>query len=85
MESGTPGNKSVSDGWLNRYLQTTPSKGASPFRAVAMSATLPRTLAGPAASVAMQRVADFGIRAGRASSQVEELFADYYKETFDAV
>jgi len=85
MESGTPGNKSVSDGWLNRYLQTTASKTASPFRAVAVSPTLPRTLAGPAPSVAMQRVADFGIRAGRATSQVEELFADFYKDTFDAV
>src|SRR5262245_35851851 len=59
MESGTPGNKSASDGWLNRYLQTTPSRTASPFRAVAVSPTLPRTLAGSAPSVAMQRVADF--------------------------
>jgi len=85
MESGTPGNKSVSDGWLNRYLQTTPAKNTTPFRAVAFEATMPRTLVGPAPSVAMQRVADFGIRGGAATPQIEEMFADLYKDTFDAV
>jgi uncharacterized protein (DUF1501 family) len=85
MESGTPGNKSVSDGWLNRYLQTTPAKEATAFRAVAVSATMPRSLAGAAQSVAMQRIAGFGIRAGVATPQIEEMFAGLYKETFDAV
>src|SRR5262245_43366679 len=85
MESGAPGNKSVSDGWLNRYLQANPSADEAPFRAVALSATLPRSLSGPAPTVAMQRVADFGIRGGRATPQVEALFADLYKDTFDAV
>jgi uncharacterized protein (DUF1501 family) len=85
MESGVPGNKSVPDGWLNRYLQSSPSAGATPFRAVAISATLPRALAGPAPAVAMQRVAEFGIHAGRATPIIEEMFADTYKDTFDAV
>jgi uncharacterized protein (DUF1501 family) len=85
MESGTPGNKSVPDGWLNRYLQTTPLSDASPFRAVALNATMPRALSGSAPSVAMQRVNDFGIRGGRASSEVEAMFADLYKDTFAAV
>src|SRR5262252_4160061 len=62
MEAGAPGNKSVNDGWLNRYLQAKPDNNATPFRAVALSATLPRSLAGPASAVAMQRVGDFGIR-----------------------
>jgi uncharacterized protein (DUF1501 family) len=85
MESGTPGNKSFSDGWLNRFLQSNPEQDASAFRAVALTATVPRSLAGPAPSVAMQRVADFGIRGGRATPEIEELFADLYKDTFDAV
>ena len=84
MESGTPGNKSFSDGWLNRYLQSSPERDASAFRAVALSATMPRSLVGPAAAVSMQRIADFGIR-GRANADVEALFADLYKDTFDAV
>jgi len=85
MESGAPGNKSVSDGWLNRYLQATPANDATPFRGVALNATLPRSLAGPAPAVAMQRVSDFGIRARRATPEVESMFADLYKDTFDAV
>jgi uncharacterized protein (DUF1501 family) len=85
MEAGAPGNKSISDGWLNRYLQVKPLNDATPFRAVAINATLPRSLAGAASAVAMQRVSDFGIRGGRATPQVEELFADLYKDTFDAV
>src|ERR1043165_2000561 len=35
MESGAPGNKAVTDGWLNRYLQTNRETDATPFRAVA--------------------------------------------------
>jgi uncharacterized protein (DUF1501 family) len=85
MEGGAPGNKAVSDGWLNRYLQATPENDATPFRAVAISATMPRSLAGTAPSVAMPRVADFGIHGGHAGSELEDLFADLYKDTFDAV
>src|SRR3954453_23885030 len=44
MEAGTPGIKSTQDGWLNRYLQTRPDSGATPFRAVSMTQNLPRTL-----------------------------------------
>jgi len=86
MEAGAPGNKAVSDGWLNRYLQANrASDAAPPFRAVAISANLPRSLAGRAPAVAMQRVADFGIRGGRATPDIEEIFADLYKDTFEAV
>ena len=85
MESGTPGNKSVTDGWLNRYLQGNLGGQATPFRAVAISANLPRSLMGSAPAVAMQRVADFGIRGGGATPELEELFAEEYRETFEAV
>jgi uncharacterized protein (DUF1501 family) len=33
----------------------------------------------------MQRVADFGIRAARATPEIEEMFAGVYKDTFSAV
>ena len=85
MESGTPGNKGTTDGWLNRYLQGNPETEATSFRAVAISANLPRSLVGAAPVAAMQRVANFGIRGGAATQEIEELFADTYKETFDAV
>lgn len=85
MESGTPGKKSVPDGWLNRYLQVDVQNLATPFRSVAMSATVPRSMMGSAPTLAMQRVEDFGIRGGRAAAGVEDLFAELYKDTFDAV
>ena len=46
---------------------------------------MPRSLTGAAPAVAMQRVAEFGIRGGRATPEIEELFSDLYKDTFDAV
>src|SRR5215471_14192303 len=85
MESGTPGNKSVTDGWLNRFLQDDSESQSSPFRAVAISPTLPRSLMGHAPAIAMQRLSDFGIRGGAATPEIEELFAETYKGTFDAV
>jgi uncharacterized protein (DUF1501 family) len=68
MEAGTPGVKSTSDGWLNRYLQAKPDKQASPFRAVAMGPHLPRTLQGKAPSIAMNNINEFGIRGGGSQS-----------------
>lgn len=85
MESGTPGVKSTTDGWLNRYLQAKPDPKNSVFRAVAMSANLPRVLQGRAPSVAMNRINDFGIRTGPgdAGSQMQGGFESMYSQTVD--
>ncbi len=64
MESATPGMKSTSDGWLNRYLQSNDDEKASPFRGVAMGPTLPRVMQGKASAIAMNNISDFAIRAG---------------------
>src|SRR5919201_2279951 len=48
MESATPGVKSTSDGWLNRYLQVRRVEAATPFRAVSLTPQLPRLLQGTA-------------------------------------
>ena len=85
MECGAPGNKSLSDGWLNRYMQANPEDGATPFRSVAISSNVPRSLMGSAPSIAMTRLADFGLHGGLAPTELEEAFADLYKETFEAV
>ncbi|HUK32846.1 MAG TPA: hypothetical protein VLV86_02985, partial [Vicinamibacterales bacterium] len=37
METATPGVKSTSDGWLNRYLQARKLDHQTPFRAVALT------------------------------------------------
>jgi uncharacterized protein (DUF1501 family) len=48
MESATPGRKGTVDGWLNRYLQAQRVEKAAPFRAVSLTAALPRILQGTA-------------------------------------
>jgi uncharacterized protein (DUF1501 family) len=99
MEAGTPGVKSTTDGWLNRYLQAKPDPKASPFRAVAMGANLPRTMQGKAGTIAMTSINDFAIRAGGGemgqalqggfeamyAQTVNDALRGTGKETFDAV
>ena len=97
MESGTPGNKGTQDGWLNRYMQAKRDGKATPFRAISMTANLPRTLIGTAPAVAMTSISDFGVRAGQGNNQVAKGFEELYaqgmsdvlhgtgKEAFEAV
>jgi uncharacterized protein (DUF1501 family) len=63
MESGTPGVKVTTDGWLNRALQTEQTRGGSPsaFRAIALGTGVPRTLEGIVPAVAIGSVKDFSI------------------------
>lgn len=97
MESGTPGIKGTRDGWLNRAIQGLNEPDASPFRAVAMTNQLPRSLYGRAPSIAMTNLADFAIKAGNYTQAVQGGFEGLYqdvandslgstgKETFEAV
>ena len=75
MESGTPGLKR--DGWLNRAL---PPAGPepSPLRAIAMSATLPRTLQGDHSAVAVNDVQQF-----RASEDTAAILENMYASSPD--
>src|SRR5947209_16294224 len=77
MESASPGNKGTSDGWLNRYLQVSKDAKPSPFRAVAFSQRLPRSLMGSADALALSNLADFGVRqgGGQVAQSFEELYA----------
>src|SRR5438093_11047818 len=71
MESGTPGVKSTGDGWLNRYLQTQHVEPESSFRAVALTSQLPRMLQGSAPALAMNQIAQFGLRAANMNDSFE--------------
>lgn len=75
MESATPGVKSTGDGWLNRYLQTGRLSPASAFRAVSFTQQLPRALQGVAPAVAMNQLAQFGVRGGGLGASFEEQYA----------
>ena len=105
MESGTPGVKSTQDGWLNRALQAEDLRHRcaqtcehTAFRALALGADVPRTLAGKIPAVALSNVNGFTV-AGRgpnvspAASAFEAMYAGSGDrifhaagdETFDAV
>lgn len=58
MESGVPGDKHVSDGWLNRLLAQLPGQ-RSPTEALSLGATMPLILQGrmPVANLALGRAA----------------------------
>jgi uncharacterized protein (DUF1501 family) len=47
LESGVPGSKVISTGWLNRLLTQLPAK-VSPVRAISFGPTMPRICSGPA-------------------------------------
>jgi uncharacterized protein (DUF1501 family) len=85
MESATPGVKSTSDGWLNRYLQTQHTDHSTPFRAVALTPQLPRMLQGTAPALAVSQLAQFGIRAGQSSEAVGASFEAEYAAAADAM
>lgn len=81
MEYGAPGDKSVRDGWLNRYLQATagPDGPEGEFRALALQGRLPRSLRGryPVLAVPDRRGA---ARHGRGKDEdVLDLFDPLYK------
>ena len=85
METATPGVKSTSDGWLNRYLQARHAEAATPFRAVALTPQLPRMLQGGAPALALSQIGQFGIRAGQASEMVGASFEAEYAAAADRV
>lgn len=92
MEAGAPGNKSVADGWLNRYMQGSPKPGNSAFRAIALDAKMPRSLMGPAPALAMARIQEFDVRgpndrrqAGGTSELSAAFEAMWKNSTFDAI
>src|SRR3954469_18536109 len=83
METGTPDQKGTHDGWLNRYLalKGTCEAGCvhdakpSPFRAVSMTQQTPRILEGPNATIAMNSLEEFSVRAtGPAADRLEALY-----------
>jgi uncharacterized protein (DUF1501 family) len=59
MESGAPGDKTVSTGWLNRYLQGAPEPDATALRATAIGAALPKALRGPAPALSLGKLDKF--------------------------
>ncbi len=99
MESGTPFNKGTASGWLNRAAGLLGHE-ATPFQAVSLTSSLPRSFYGDRPSLAINNLQDFAIQmrgnpmgATRISKSFEELYdltspgllKETGKESFDAM
>ncbi|MEJ7766708.1 MAG: DUF1501 domain-containing protein [Chitinophagaceae bacterium] len=99
MEAGTPFNKGTPSGWLNRASGLL-GHDATPFRAVSLTSSMPRSFYGDNPSVAISNLQDFAIqmRGNQAGANLAaKSFEDLYdktssgllkqtgKESFDAV
>ncbi|MBT9586516.1 DUF1501 domain-containing protein [bacterium] len=74
MESGTPGQKSTSSGWLNRAVGLTGHEHSA-YQAVAMTSSMPRMLSGSVAALAVGNLEEFQVRAGAGADSLESLYA----------
>ena len=98
MESGTPFNKGTDSGWLNRAVGLL-GHDASPFRAVSLTSSMPRSFYGDNPTVSISNLNDFGLqmKGGANINMAAKSFEDLYdkttsgllketgKESFDAV
>lgn len=99
MESGTPFNKGTSSGWLNRAVGLLGHE-ATPFQAVSLTSSMPRSLYGVMPALAISNLQDFSIQmrgnpmsTNRISKSFEELYdqtasgllKETGKESFDAI
>ena len=75
MESGTPGVKATASGWMNRALPKERGR-PSPVRAVAVGATLPRSLAGRNPAVAVETIASFQVLDATAAKAFQEMYTE---------
>lgn len=99
MESGTPFSKSTPSGWLNRAVGLLGHEG-TPFRAVSLTNSLPRSFYGDNEALAINNLQDFAIQmkgnplaSNLASKSFEQLYDQTSsqllnktgKESFDAM
>jgi uncharacterized protein (DUF1501 family) len=93
MECGVAGDKSMHSGWLNRALLACPEDRAklTPFRAVALTAMLPRSLQGDSEALAIPDLKNFGVggtggfSAGSPSAKAASGFEGMYDSAVDSL
>ncbi len=84
MESGTPFKKGTPSGWLNRAVGLLGHEAATPFQAVSLTSSLPRSFYGDNPAVAIDNLQDFTIQmrgnpAG--ANMAAKSFEDLYDQT----
>lgn len=85
METGTPGDKTTEDGWINRHLQTIPPSQPTTLRAVAVTPTVPRALSGPASVYAAASLTNLDLGAGRQGELARAAIEDMYRGRGDLI
>ncbi len=83
MEAGTPFNKGTASGWLNRVAGLM-GHDATPFRAVSLTNSLPRSLYGDNEALAINNLQDFAINMRNnpmAGQNVGQSFEQLYDQT----
>lgn len=81
MESGTPFSKSTGSGWLNRAVGLLGHEG-TPFRAVSLTSSLPRSLYGDNESLAINNLQEFAIQM-RGNPLATNLAAKSFESLYD--
>lgn len=87
MEAGTPFNKGTSSGWLNRAVGLL-GHDATPFRAVSITSSLPRSFYGDNETIAISNLQDFAIQMRgnpMAANAAAKSFEDLYDQTSSAL
>lgn len=84
MESGTPFSKSTNSGWLNRVVGLMGHEAVTPFRAVSITTSLPRSFYGNNEALAISDLKNFSLQmrgnnvvaTNRVSNSLEDLYDD---------
>ncbi len=82
MESGRPGYKGGTDGWLNRHLQTA-APSESVYRGVALTSRLPLTLQGAADSLAVASLSQLSLGTGETGRIIRQTIEGMYGDRDD--
>jgi uncharacterized protein (DUF1501 family) len=84
MESGTPFSKSTQSGWLNRAVGLLGHESATPFRAVSLTSSLPRSFYGDNETLAINNLQEFAVQMRGnplASNLASKSFESLYDQT----
>lgn len=84
MESATPFSKNTPNGWLNRASGLMGHDAVTPFRAVSITSSLPRSMSGENPALAIQNLQDFALQLkGNPAgiNQTAKSFEDLYDHT----
>lgn len=85
METGTPGDKTTEDGWINRHLQTIPPAQPTTLRAVAVTGTVPRAMSGSESVYAAASLLNLDLGSGHQGELARAAIEDMYRGRTDLI